>query len=230
MYILIHLNFNFQVKVYEHEGTLRCSCMVFEHQGMLCRHILCIMKTRFMKTIPEKYLLRRFKKDIIRAEELKRCYVIGDMSGNSDKLIQDAYAVISDCISIIAHDADAMKSFIKSQKEIRKKIVEKPPEKDTRSRAEKFARTLGVPTTLSNDIRNPENVKNKGRVSGKRMRSEREVAFSRSSKGSKTCSYCKKKVEPNEKHDRRTCPQKKEDEANKNNEKDMDGMFDSEDE
>ncbi|KAL4561882.1 hypothetical protein LXL04_034064 [Taraxacum kok-saghyz] len=142
-------------------------------------------------------------------------------------LVVEEISGVADCISIIAHDTDAMKSFIKSQKEIRKKIVEKPPEKDTRSRAEKLARTLGVPTTLSNDIRNPENVKNKGRVSGKRMRSQIEVAFSRSSKGSKTCSYYRKKVEPNEKHDRRTCPQRKEDEAHKNMEEDMDGMFDS---
>ncbi|KAL4564249.1 hypothetical protein LXL04_028306 [Taraxacum kok-saghyz] len=45
--------FKYEVKVYEREGTITCSCMVFEHQGMLCRHILCIMKTRFMKAIPE---------------------------------------------------------------------------------------------------------------------------------------------------------------------------------
>ncbi|KAL4564248.1 hypothetical protein LXL04_028305 [Taraxacum kok-saghyz] len=150
------------------------------------------------------------------------------MSGNSDKMIQEAYSVVSECLSIIAHDPDAMTSFIKSQKEIRKKIVDKPPEKDKRSRAEKFARTLGVPTTLTNDIRNPENVKNKGRVSGKRLRSQREVAFTKASKGSKNCGYCRKKVSPNEKHDRRTCPQRIEDEKKKSMEQDSHGMFDSE--
>ncbi|XP_056695421.1 protein FAR1-RELATED SEQUENCE 9-like [Spinacia oleracea] len=43
-----------------------CSCRKFESEGILCRHILFIMKGKFLCEIPSKYLLRRWSKDALK--------------------------------------------------------------------------------------------------------------------------------------------------------------------
>ncbi|XP_021838400.1 protein FAR1-RELATED SEQUENCE 5-like [Spinacia oleracea] len=43
-----------------------CSCRKFESEGILCRHILFIMKGKFLCEIPSKYLVRRWSKDALK--------------------------------------------------------------------------------------------------------------------------------------------------------------------
>ncbi|KAL2904035.1 Protein FAR1-RELATED SEQUENCE 2 [Bienertia sinuspersici] len=55
---------------------LSSSCKLFEFRGILCRYIIKIIEFEDVNVIPEKYILSRWRKDIVRAYEDIRvsCY------------------------------------------------------------------------------------------------------------------------------------------------------------
>lgn len=199
----------FQVAFFESEETFKCGCLLFEHYGILCRHILCVMKKSFMKHIPTKYLIRRWKKDIIHPEELQKNISIGDSSGGCNNLIQESYSLLADCINMVGHDAQAMAQLIEWQKEMKSKIQANPPDKDSRSKRERLAAAIGVSIPDEVVIRNPSNIRNKGCGMGKRIKGKREIAMETAGIEGRFCNFCKKKVAPSEKHDKRNCPERK---------------------
>nr|KAJ0211658.1 hypothetical protein LSAT_V11C400213900 [Lactuca sativa] len=101
------------VNVFPNKETYKCTFLVFEQYGILCKHILCVMKSNF--------------KNIIRHEELLKshCNCIADNISGCERVIQDAYSIITDCINVIGHDAEAMAQFLQWQKEIRTKVEQK---------------------------------------------------------------------------------------------------------
>ncbi|XP_048497893.2 protein FAR1-RELATED SEQUENCE 1-like [Beta vulgaris subsp. vulgaris] len=40
-----------------------CSCKMFESMGILCRHVLFVIKGKFLTEIPEQHILHRWTKD-----------------------------------------------------------------------------------------------------------------------------------------------------------------------
>ncbi|KAL4562073.1 hypothetical protein LXL04_034264 [Taraxacum kok-saghyz] len=72
---------------------------------------------------------------------------------------------------------------------------------------------IGISKVDKITIRNPKNVKFKCcGTGGKRLQGRREISMNSSKKDGRTCTYCNKKIAPGEKHDRRNCPLRKEDE------------------
>lgn len=62
---------NFKVCFIEEEGEsefdVKCNCRLFEFRGILCKHIVKVLLfERFKFTLPAKYILRRWRKDIKR--------------------------------------------------------------------------------------------------------------------------------------------------------------------
>ncbi|PWA77975.1 Zinc finger, SWIM-type [Artemisia annua] len=47
------------------DGSVECTCRHFLRFGFLCRHAFCALKNRDVQMIPEKYILRRWRRDII---------------------------------------------------------------------------------------------------------------------------------------------------------------------
>ncbi|KAH6767260.1 hypothetical protein C2S52_018243 [Perilla frutescens var. hirtella] len=45
---------------------LECNCRNFEFKGLLCCHIFEIMRTLRLKSVNERYILRRWRKDVLR--------------------------------------------------------------------------------------------------------------------------------------------------------------------
>ncbi|KAL2900010.1 Protein FAR-RED ELONGATED HYPOCOTYL 3 [Bienertia sinuspersici] len=52
------------VDMEKHEFT--CSCRMFEHKGILCRHCIRAMEMTNIATVSEKYVLNRWRKDVKR--------------------------------------------------------------------------------------------------------------------------------------------------------------------
>ncbi|KAL4573725.1 hypothetical protein LXL04_020541 [Taraxacum kok-saghyz] len=205
--------FQYQVTFHQSEDMFRCKCMVFEHLGFLCRHILSVMKAKFISEIPSKYFIRRWQKGVIRSQELEKTYSFGGDIGGCQGMIEDAYRVVADSVNMIAHDPDSMTLFLQWQKEIRNKIEANPPNKDSRTKDELIASMIGISKVDKITIRNPKIVKFKGcGTGGKRLQGRREISMNSSKKDGRTCTYCNKKIAPGEKHDRRNCPVRKEDE------------------
>ncbi|KAI3766612.1 hypothetical protein L2E82_16677 [Cichorium intybus] len=116
---------------------------------------------------------------------------------------------------MVAHDKDAMDKLIEMLKDIRISIRNNPPPKDKRTRSEVMDSAIGVSRPDEITIRNPENIRNKGGGTGKRLKGKREIALKNMEKDPRTCTFCLKKIPPNEKHDRRNCPERKKMEKNK---------------
>ncbi|XP_042939228.1 protein FAR1-RELATED SEQUENCE 5-like isoform X2 [Carya illinoinensis] len=88
-----------------------CSCGLFQMRGILCRHILAVFKTNGVKSLPDRYILDRWRKDIKRRYTLIRssydaqderpngnrqsillnmCYEMIDYAVESDNFFEDA--------------------------------------------------------------------------------------------------------------------------------------------
>lgn len=85
------------------------------------------MRSNFVKSIPSKNMLRRWKESIIRPNELIKSHGIADNISGCERMIQDAYSIVTECINIIGHDAEAMTQFLQWQKEILTKVESNPP-------------------------------------------------------------------------------------------------------
>ncbi|KAL2893544.1 Protein FAR-RED ELONGATED HYPOCOTYL 3, partial [Bienertia sinuspersici] len=57
------------------KGDLSYSCKLFEFRGILCRHTITIIEFEDFNVIPEKYILSRWRKDIMRGyKEIRVSY------------------------------------------------------------------------------------------------------------------------------------------------------------
>uniref|UniRef100_A0A5B7A3Y2 Protein FAR1-RELATED SEQUENCE n=1 Tax=Davidia involucrata TaxID=16924 RepID=A0A5B7A3Y2_DAVIN len=59
---------DFKVCFNEENNEVKCNCRLFEFQGILCRHAIAVLLKKKIYLIPERYILRRWRKDV------KRCY------------------------------------------------------------------------------------------------------------------------------------------------------------
>ncbi|KAF5445781.1 hypothetical protein F2P56_034805 [Juglans regia] len=67
----------------EEECELKCTCALFEMKGILCRHVLKVCQMKKIHSVPEKYVLDRWRKDLKRRYTLvKSSY--DDMWQNAD--------------------------------------------------------------------------------------------------------------------------------------------------
>ncbi|XP_034225566.1 protein FAR-RED IMPAIRED RESPONSE 1-like [Prunus dulcis] len=57
---------NFTVIFHEFDSEVKCNCSKFEFRGILCRHAIYVLIKHKMDLIPDKYILRRWRKDVTR--------------------------------------------------------------------------------------------------------------------------------------------------------------------
>ncbi|KAG6484537.1 hypothetical protein ZIOFF_053056 [Zingiber officinale] len=57
---------SFWVQYSELQCEMKCLCRLFEFRGIVCRHLLSVLVKRKVTTVPEKYILERWRKDIKR--------------------------------------------------------------------------------------------------------------------------------------------------------------------
>ncbi|XP_062145444.1 protein FAR1-RELATED SEQUENCE 8-like [Alnus glutinosa] len=70
----------FLVYFNEDELEVKCTCALFEVRGILCKHSLSVLRTKKVTTLPQRYVLDRWRKDIKREySKVKSSYdAIGD--------------------------------------------------------------------------------------------------------------------------------------------------------
>ena len=61
-----HKEFIYTVEYRENGDYLSCNCKKFEFKGIPCCHIFKLMSFKDMKVINERYILRRWRKDVVR--------------------------------------------------------------------------------------------------------------------------------------------------------------------
>ncbi|XP_074265523.1 protein FAR1-RELATED SEQUENCE 6-like [Silene latifolia] len=60
---------SFEVSIDTITGEYKCGCKMFEFRGILCCHIMKCLDVLDVKVIPDKYILDRWRKDLVRGYE-----------------------------------------------------------------------------------------------------------------------------------------------------------------
>ncbi|XP_042974103.1 protein FAR1-RELATED SEQUENCE 5-like [Carya illinoinensis] len=122
----------------EAECEVQCSCALFEMRGILCRHVLGIMIVNKVRTVPDKYILDRWRKDIKRTYTLIRSsYDIVDQRPEVrrySRIIKKCYEVATNAASCDEHtedilaNLDALNNSYRTNKPPSKVVIHTPDE------------------------------------------------------------------------------------------------------
>ncbi|KAK0600697.1 hypothetical protein LWI29_017563 [Acer saccharum] len=61
-----HRRVPFIVRLSEVDCVVNCNCRLFEFKGILCRHAIMVLIHKGIFVVPDKYILRRWRKDVTR--------------------------------------------------------------------------------------------------------------------------------------------------------------------
>ncbi|KAI8524725.1 hypothetical protein RHMOL_Rhmol13G0171000 [Rhododendron molle] len=68
--VTFHVCFN------EESRETNCNCRLFESKGIVCKHVIVVWTREKLSRVPEKYILRRWRKDVRRShQKVKISYV-----------------------------------------------------------------------------------------------------------------------------------------------------------
>ncbi|XP_074266800.1 protein FAR1-RELATED SEQUENCE 5-like [Silene latifolia] len=86
---------NYWVDINRSVGLLKCSCKLFEFKGILCRHIIRCMVIEDVKVIPKKYILDRWRKDLVREyETIETGYYNPEASARAKKSLEELEGIV----------------------------------------------------------------------------------------------------------------------------------------
>ena len=198
----------YQVEIKAEEKEINCSCEHFKRMGVLCRHAFTIMMRCGVKEIPERYILKRWRKDVI-SRSYRFSFVQSD-SGDCEnvKLVNDSYYSFESCLDIVRDDKKRLVLFAEKQQMLLKKFESDyiSPGLKSKTDGEVVFKLLGVTIPIPEEINIhvPEVQSNKGSGIKKRIPSAGEVAYKNSKKEHRMCSGCGKRVP----HNLHTCPER----------------------
>lgn len=180
-----------QVEFNREDLTVKCSCMLFERFGIFCRHIFCILKIYDIQEIPSRYILKRWRRDIIPTTVLKRTFRYGDSSGNVEKVAYKAFSMLDQCLSSLSNDDKKLEEFMQKLEVFMTDIGEQGSDKVPVTKEDHIDKLYGATTNPEVvDVENPPMVKNKGSGTGKRLKSALEKATIQGNKQSRSCKTC----------------------------------------
>ncbi|XP_041007328.1 protein FAR1-RELATED SEQUENCE 5-like isoform X2 [Juglans microcarpa x Juglans regia] len=95
----------------EEDTAAKCSCRLFQMRGILCRHILAVFKCNRIKSLPDRYILDRWRKDIKRRYTfIYSSYDLGDQRADANRyssLLNICYQMITHAAGSKEHTEDA---------------------------------------------------------------------------------------------------------------------------
>ncbi|XP_040989152.1 protein FAR1-RELATED SEQUENCE 5-like [Juglans microcarpa x Juglans regia] len=95
----------------EEDAAAKCSCGLFQMRGILCRHLLAVFKCNGIKSLPYRYILDRWRKDIKRRYTLiDNNYDAGDQQADANRyssLLNICYKMITHVVGSKDHIEDA---------------------------------------------------------------------------------------------------------------------------
>nr|KAJ0224376.1 hypothetical protein LSAT_V11C100045160 [Lactuca sativa] len=105
---------NLEIKVEEKE--INCSCEHFKHMGVLCRHAFTIIMRCCVKEIPERHIMKIWRKDTFSSHE-------SDSRGRENvKLVNDSYYSFKSCLDIVKDDKKKLDLFVDKQQMLLKEL------------------------------------------------------------------------------------------------------------
>nr|GEV33672.1 protein FAR1-related sequence 5-like [Tanacetum cinerariifolium] len=187
------------------DGSVLCSCMNFVRFGFLCRHIFCVLKGNGLEVIPDKYILKRWTRNLLPPHIRRKTQMFGFECGRYMECSATVYSAVDYCLKLLAKDEDKLLEFVEYVKKLKTKVEEANPNTKQLSKKEMFNLVLGVEKPEVNTVKNPKPCSNKGNASrGQRKKSEIDKLREHMKKHRRLCKKCEKY----RRHDSRNCPKK----------------------
>ncbi|XP_024042121.1 protein FAR1-RELATED SEQUENCE 5-like [Citrus clementina] len=97
----------FEVYFEKENDEIRCSCSRFQFRGILCRHAIAIMIRNDVEVLPEKYILRRWRKDVWRCHSrVKTSYELHSCT-DEQKRYEKMCATFAEVANMAAHTIES---------------------------------------------------------------------------------------------------------------------------
>ncbi|KAK9742205.1 hypothetical protein RND81_03G155500 [Saponaria officinalis] len=113
---------SFDVSIETVSGEYKCGCKLFEFKGIVCRHIIKCLDVLDVNVIPDKYVLPRWRKDLVRGYENIR---VGYYDPGASERVKRSVelTVRSDYMTTLAmHDDEAYKIYMTKTSEVIKTL------------------------------------------------------------------------------------------------------------
>ncbi|GKE35758.1 FAR1-related sequence 5-like protein [Tanacetum coccineum] len=121
-----------------------------------------------VELIPEKYILRRWRRDIIPPALRRNKNRYGEKNETIEKLTNEANYVVDECLFLLSKEEGMLATFMEQLKTIKQEFhvqVPKPPSQKTGDVIEDI---YAVEKPQQNDVNNPQRARNKGGWRGER--------------------------------------------------------------
>ncbi|XP_019195866.1 PREDICTED: protein FAR1-RELATED SEQUENCE 5-like [Ipomoea nil] len=198
-------------KMYEvteapNETKIECACKKFTRVGILCKHVLAVMKATGYESIPERYLVPRWRRDAC-------AHPIHDVpwakttniptTNESSRVANQLWSEFYNCMGLVSGWPNKMDQMLATLQQLKQDLQkERQQPLDSGNTETMFETLLGSSKPGDIQIKPPKVAKNKG--SGKRLKSNKEKAITKTQKKKeRTCNICDLPG-----HNSRTCPEK----------------------
>ncbi|GKA42748.1 FAR1-related sequence 5-like protein [Tanacetum coccineum] len=152
-----------KVVINELDGSITCSCNHFGRHGYLCRHVFCILHINSIDTIPERYISKRWRKDVIPRHLLEKRHRYGPCIEETDQLASDIHTTIEYCVNRLRNDTEKLTEFLAKVNELKKNLDDElPPEPQKSNNEDIFQKLLGVTTPNEVVVKVSKGIRNKG--------------------------------------------------------------------
>ena len=156
-----------------------------------------------IKEIPERYVLRRWRKNVLSANYNLTRDQFDDRDIEVTKLVSEAYYNFESCLDLVRDDKEKLAAFVHKTTSMLKDAKSDSSGSVSNKNSDVVERFIGVPIPDKVDIQVPNVQNNKG-CGKKRLVGAAENAILKAQKKTRICSGCGKR----EPHNLRTCPVK----------------------
>ncbi|XP_024964557.1 protein FAR1-RELATED SEQUENCE 5-like, partial [Cynara cardunculus var. scolymus] len=185
-------------------NTVECDCNLFTRNGYLCRHAFKVLINDEVERIPEKYVLRRWKRELVPVQIQSARVRYGEVNVEKEKSISELYSKMDDIISIARNDQSILDRLGRNLEEFMVDIEKEVPYEDpSQQKLDAIRDHLGVSIPDEMDILPPSGIRNKGCGTGKRLVSVSEKMQTNCKKAKQKCATCGQRSG----HDSRNCPE-----------------------
>ncbi|GJT62101.1 zinc finger, SWIM-type containing protein [Tanacetum coccineum] len=171
------------------DGLVECTCRHFLRYGFLCRHVFCVLKNCNIEVIPERYILRRWRRDLIPHALRRNTNRYGEKDEAIEKLTNEANFMVDECLFLLRKDEEQLKTFVEKLENIKKEIHVKVPNPPSQKAGDVIEDIYAIKKPKQNLVNNPQKASNKGGRRGERRKSGREIAMKAKAKRARKCGY-----------------------------------------
>ncbi|XP_024969632.1 protein FAR1-RELATED SEQUENCE 5-like [Cynara cardunculus var. scolymus] len=151
-------------------NTVECDCNLFTHNEYLCRHAFKVLINDEVESILEKYVLRRWKRQLVPVQIQSARVRYGELDAEKEECIIDVYSKVDDIVSIARNDKSILARLGRNldifMGDIEKEV---PYENPSQQKLDAIRDHLGVSIPDEVDILPPSGIRNKGCGTGKRL-------------------------------------------------------------